>query len=211
MRKKRVDQIPWQGFYWSAWVRWVPLSREKCFTGKFRLSSLALKLFSNGCGMLLPWMAIWIHRFSSCKGTSVHCHFYSIWSGTYLYLIVFFPPPINSRLQVSLLLLGFASACAPLFRHDLALQGNSSVNLFSLPSCWGFVYLSNFATGFYYFCLLLLSKQPQKNFAHPLLYLARSPWHSFKLGGPSVSGWPPAWQMITMHNDSPHQISRTPL
>ena len=127
-RKKGVDQIPWQGFYWSAWVRWVPLGREKCFTGKFRLSSLALKL-SNCCGMILLWMAIWIHRFSSCKGISFHCHFYSFWSGKYFYLIVFFPP-INSHLQNSLLLSGFASACAPLFRHDLALQGTSSVNLF---------------------------------------------------------------------------------
>ena len=81
----------------------------------------------------------------------------------------FLPPPINSRLQVSLLLLGFASACAPLFRHDLALQGNSSVNLFFLPSCRGFVCLSNFATVFYYFCLLLLSKQPQ-NTLHTLCF-----------------------------------------
>ena len=121
MRKKRVDQIPWQGFYWSAWVWWVPLGREKCFTGKFRLSSLALKLFSNCCGIILPWMPIWIHRFSSCRGISVHCHFYSISSGKYLYLIVFFPQ-VDCRLQISLPP-GFASACTPLFRHDLALQG----------------------------------------------------------------------------------------
>ena len=170
MRKKRVDQIPWQGFYWSAWVRWVPLSREKCFTGKFRLSSLALKLFSNGCGMLLPWMAIWIHRFSSCKGTSVHCHFYSIWSGKYLYLIVFFPPQ---------LILAFKTVCSFQVLHLLAphsfdttwLSKVTPLLISFLPSFWGFVCLSNFATRF----LLSLSIAPEQS-APKTLHTLCSTW-----------------------------------